>query len=458
MSVARICKAALAAIETFVSNMPANERDDLLADAGIDLAQGTLRVARKSVFVSLLARHSFRFRPTSVLVLIAIGDKALLNSAEEGSVPLSHWAAAQEDDAVVRALLQAGMRVDDKATPVVVAAANPNAAIVQALLAAGAAVDDDEHTVAGRAALNPNERVIQALVDSGIDFALSPCVAAAASNRNLLVLRAILASGADATKESWALVMAAMHPNEHAVELLLAAGAPITPQAVARAGGNANERVIEALIRAGAPCDVADAAGNTPCHFAAKNRNARVVTSLIAAGVDVNAVNMHLRAPVHEALLSHNVDAVRVFLAAGVDVPRRDRFKSAFQMCTHGEAVGDGVECAHLLLAGGYLLGDDDLNRVWHAFRPQWEVAVRDEARIAAAQASIKRQRVDLFRWRAAEICVGLQSLRINALQLCEILDHSCAPFARLPFHTLWNLATTVKHFRRPATSDEDDA
>ncbi len=459
MSVARIFKTALAAIETFVSNMPTRERDDLLADAGIDLAQGTLRVARKGLYFGLHKRHAFRFNPTFVLVLIAIGDKALLNSAEEGSLPLCHWAAAQEDDAVLRALLQAGMRVDGKATPVVAAASNPNDAVIRALLAAGAVVDDDLHETAYHAANNPNERVIQALIEGGIDLALcgKPLLSVAAGNRNLLVLRAILASGIDATKDPWAVASAAGNPSELAVELLLAVGAMITREAVARASGNTNERVIKALIHAGAPCDAADTTGDTPCHIAAQNRNSRVLISLLAAGVDVNAVNLHLRTPVHEALLAHNVDAVRVFLAAGVDLPR-DRYESAFQMCAKDTAVGENVECAHLLLAAGYELRDDDLDRVWHAFRPQWEAAVRDEARIAAAKASIKKQHVDSVRWRAMEICVGLQSLRINALQLCEILEQACAPLSQpmIPFHTLWNIATAVKHFRQ--TSDEDES
>lgn len=343
------------------------------------------------------------------------------------------------------------MRVDGKAAPVVAAASNPNDAVIRALLAAGAAVDDAERTVACLAAYNPNERVIQALIDAGIDLARSskPVLSMAAANRNLLVLRAILAYGIDATNDSWAVANAAMHPSEQAVEMLLAAGAPIPPESVARASGNANERVLKALIRAGAPCDGADTNGYTPCHIAAKNRNSRVLISLLAASVDVDAVNLHLRTPVHEALLAHNVDAVRVFLAAGVDLPR-DRYESVLQMCVKGDAVGENRECAHLLLAAGYTLRDDDLSRVWHTFRQPWEAAVRDEARIAAARPSIKKQRVDFVRWRAMEICVGLHSLRINALQLCEIVQHTCAPFSQPlnSFHTLWNTVTTVKHFR----------
>jgi ankyrin repeat protein len=463
MSVSRIFKNALAAIETFVSNMPVCERDDLLASAGVDLAQGTLRVARKSLFVGLLARHSLRLYPTSVVVLIATGDKALLNSAEEDGVPLCHWAAAQEDDAMLRGLLQAGMRVDSQPTPVIVGASNANAAVVRILLAAGAAADDYQHDVACVAARHPDERVIQALIDAGIDLALcrTSVLAEAAGNRNLLVLRAVLATGiAIAPKDDWALGAASGHPSEQAVEMLLAAGAPITRGAVYWACHNENERVLNVLLRAGAPFDGADpnSVNTTFCHAAAKNRNARVVMSLIAAGADLFAADLHKRVPFHTALLAQNVDVVRAFLALGVDFPLRDRHNTQFQMCAQGTAVGDSLECAYLLLATGYTMTENDLKHLWEPHRPQWEIAVRDEARIAAAKASIKKQRVDFIRWRAMEVCVGLQSMQINALQLCEILERACAPFGRLvPFHTLWNIATTVRHFRQRQTREEDE-
>jgi hypothetical protein len=50
---------------------------------------------------------------------------------------------------------------------------------------------------------------------------------------------------------------------------------------------------------------------------------------------------------------------------------------------------------------------------------------------------------------RAFQICVGLQSFRLNALQLCEILMHSFGALGSLiAFHQWWAIATTVKHFR----------
>ena len=54
-----------------------------------------------------------------------------------------------------------------------------------------------------------------------------------------------------------------------------------------------------------------------------------------------------------------------------------------------------------------------------------------------------------LFRLRALQVCVGLQSLRISALEMCEILAHMFAPLESLvSFAFAWQVATTVKHFR----------
>lgn len=49
---------------------------------------------------------------------------------------------------------------------------------------------------------------------------------------------------------------------------------------------------------------------------------------------------------------------------------------------------------------------------------------------------------------RATHICIGLQSLGLDALCMCTIIACACDPMSRLvPFHQVWSLATTVKHF-----------
>jgi hypothetical protein len=60
---------------------------------------------------------------------------------------------------------------------------------------------------------------------------------------------------------------------------------------------------------------------------------------------------------------------------------------------------------------------------------------------IAEARRRIARERVDLIRARAFEVCVALESLELPALLMCEILEFACAPFAAcVPFHHKWNI------------------
>lgn len=66
------------------------------------------------------------------------------------------------------------------------------------------------------------------------------------------------------------------------------------------------------------------------------------------------------------------------------------------------------------------------------------------------AKARIAQVQVELIAKRALQVCVGLHFLRLDALQMCEVLIYSCGPMGNLvPFHIWWKIATTVKHFRQ---------
>ena len=72
------------------------------------------------------------------------------------------------------------------------------------------------------------------------------------------------------------------------------------------------------------------------------------------------------------------------------------------------------------------------------------------DAALERARGDIAKVRLDFVRHRAMQVCIGLQSLRLDGLQLCEILQFACGPLARLiRFHQWWKIATTVKHFRK---------
>jgi hypothetical protein len=55
-----------------------------------------------------------------------------------------------------------------------------------------------------------------------------------------------------------------------------------------------------------------------------------------------------------------------------------------------------------------------------------------------ATRARIASERLDFVRKRAFEVCVGLQSRGLDALQMCEVLVHACGPVAPIvDFHHL---------------------
>jgi hypothetical protein len=63
---------------------------------------------------------------------------------------------------------------------------------------------------------------------------------------------------------------------------------------------------------------------------------------------------------------------------------------------------------------------------------------------------TLPKARIDFVRDRALRVCIGLQSLELDALQLCEILLFASGRVAQLIlFHIWWKIATTVKHFRK---------
>ena len=60
----------------------------------------------------------------------------------------------------------------------------------------------------------------------------------------------------------------------------------------------------------------------------------------------------------------------------------------------------------------------------------------------------IAKTRLDFVRERALQVCIGLHSRGLDALQMCEILMYACGTLASvIPFHHWWTIATTVKHF-----------
>jgi hypothetical protein len=102
-----------------------------------------------------------------------------------------------------------------------------------------------------------------------------------------------------------------------------------------------------------------------------------------------------------------------------------------------------------LLAAGADLDAADESGQTPRMCLAERRVTV-DPQQVESARRDIARTRLDFVRYRAMDVCIGLQPLQLDALQVCEILQLACGPLARLiAFHQWWKIATTVKHHCR---------
>jgi ankyrin repeat protein len=216
--------------------------------------------------------------------------------------------------------------------------------------------------------------------------------------------------------------------------------------------GPIDEEFARASIElAGADVDAVDGAGMTPLHFAAVNCNVSALRLLVEFGADIDRQRpSDGSTPFHLLLRDEwavDGECVEFLLAVGADVCLGDRHGKT--VC-HAAALNfnSGDLCA-FLSAGGDLDQPDRLGDTARA------IAIRNNCRVPGAadvdyeRAIIARSRLNLVRHRAFDVCVGLQSLNINALQLCEIMKYSCGAFGSLiAFHQWWSIAIAVKHFK----------
>jgi ankyrin repeat protein len=225
--------------------------------------------------------------------------------------------------------------------------------------------------------------------------------------------------------------------------------------------------------------DLRDDFLQTPLHVAARNRaDLGVLRKLIDCGVDIEALDRQYYTCSWLAITQTHLDALRLFLqagadvnggafllhtsvlwkllpfailllAAGADVSARDgRGRTPCQLsAVKSQPI---MSFVHAMLAGGADLDTADANG--NTTR-QWLAACGetvDAEQVEAMRRDIAKTRLDFVRNRAMQVCIGLQPLQLDALQLCEILPLACGPLARvIAFHQWWKIATTVKHFKQ---------
>jgi ankyrin repeat protein len=350
--------------------------------------------------------------------------------------------------------------LDTTAPPLVIAAWSGRKPIVEALLNAGANVNSADgygRTACHLAAKHGHVDVLAVLLAHGPDLSLAGSHTALqyaidGRNCNVRAVLMLIEAGAPLAAVGDHVLCTAAARSPVLVRALLDRG--VTVRALRDRDGRSplmrtcDLELLDMLVNV-CGCDLTarDSLGNTISHAFAFGAKRESIRWLIDTGVDFDVVNQEGSTPLHR---SHDVDNTLLILAAGANVHARDTDgNTACHLCATSKSLG-ARNVLHALLAGGANL--DIVNNRGISSRQivaerGWSI---DHDDVDAARRRMTRMRLDFVRHRALQICIGLQSCGLDALQMCEILLHSCGRMAPLiAFHQWWALATTVKHFRQ---------
>lgn len=387
--------------------------------------------------------------------------RALIRSGVDVNAPLRlarhtralHLAAELDAVDIVELLLDANAHidaVDESAQTACIAAARADAAdVVELLVRRGAnlsLLDEFEYSALSVAVrtVHTSDRAVVALIAGGapLDHETTLCLAAALSTR---VLQMLLDRNINVRQ---------LRDKSDATACHLACERAVEPHWDAPA-------VLDMLVNvAGVDLHATNDAGATCLHRCAWTGACRTLRWLINAGVDVDAVDYDYMTPLHRACEDRQYEAALYLIAAGADVhAQTDAGNTACHFAAdpviyiigEDQVVADAKLVCLLVAGGSDFEGALDLN----GESARQLAAARNIRAPTAEENSAMRRSIDAARLefvcvRALQVCIGLQSLGLDALQTCEILLHACGPVAPLiPFHHWWTIATSAKHFVR---------
>lgn len=400
----------------------------------------------------------------------------------------SHLAAENKNCLVMARLIAAGCdisRVNSRGrTPLSCAALHGNDELVPLLMAAGATPTPLSHAAKLAASIS---KELAAVSTSDFDQK---------SNESTLPSFCVRTSVDDRDDAGRTAVhRAAQDGDIGSIRALVSCGASINTVDNAglsvchTAAIHKDRKVLATVLALGADLEQCDRVGRTPCHLAVCENIYRNVVALLNAGANIDStttrgVSMVYSAAAHDYFGFNTLNTLRLLLKRGADFRRAD--VSGQTPMHHASAVGvvllfasganlnvfdnggklpchiaindRGDSFATLVAAGADLRPPDDVR--WPADRYEDEqraLLIAGGGEVAAVVPSelidvaclkiLARQNV-LMRERALQVCVGLHSLDLPALVVCEILSFAFTPLESLvKFHDLWSLATKVKHF-----------
>jgi hypothetical protein len=239
--------------------------------------------------------------------------------------------------------------------------------------------------------------------------------------------------------EPYPLHLAAFFGNVEYIKRLLKEGADInqfdseglTPllTAIKSLRGNNRIETVKILIKYGADVNLEDVDGWVPLHFAVHFDSPYLWNSLLKKidnKVIVESAHRYMR---YYNITIHTDDSINIFtilINNGANVNHidnrfgRNPLKYALNSCKT-------INLPILLAAGADHPNDLDIT------------CLKKEIELAGFNA---------IRKRAGTICIAMQTLNLPAPQMIEVILQTCVPFAEnLPYHYLWDLVVTVKHF-----------
>jgi ankyrin repeat protein len=247
-------------------------------------------------------------------------------------------------------------------------------------------------------------------------------------------------------------VLQSVLPASNFATLLIKAGAPLQDTDLLAFSISSTDTIQALLDRGVVINQLTSHYGFTPLHKAATlTRNTAVLDMLLnVCDVDIEARDMRGNSCIFTAVEYGNSAVLLWAVCVGADVNCRNLQGSTllYKACLATVCGCDAQSVIYTLLAGGADLDAPEK----HGETPR-QLFTRfdfeiDEEALSRSRRRIVKTRLDYVRRRASQVCIGLQSLQLPALQMCEILLFSCDPIAPLiPFHQWWKIATTAKHF-----------